>query len=309
MTKAPKNSVVMCFDKPYGPAACVVLTSLLLNSGGTEFQIDLLQTGTDPEVDQALAKLAVTFNRIIHQHVVDERDLAHFHVSNHITPAAYLRFFIPDYVRASKALYLDCDLIVQCDIGALFAIDLVDNELIAGVEDVNGSPYAKLRLGISDTYINSGVLLMDLECWRKEGIRQRLTEFYKANTDKITWHDQCVINGALSGRKQTLDYRFNLLLNDLQSQAIQYNDFSEDTFEGVFHFNSTVKPWYGWCNPKYKVLWEKYAAVSPIAPNEVSMPRDNNEWFMLAQFKEKQGDYREASNIYRQLLQYNQSVS
>lgn len=309
MTEALKNSVVMCFDKAYGPAACVALTSLLLNSGSTDFQIDLLQTGTDPEVEQALAKLAVTFNRVVNQHDIDEHILDDFHVSNHISHTAYLRFFIPDYVHAAKALYLDCDLIVQCDVGELFAIDLAVDELVAGVEDLTGSKHAKGQLGIPDAYINSGVLLLNVERWRQEKIPQRLAAYYSENPNKITWHDQCVINGALSGKKQLLDKRFNLLLNDLLSGAIQAKDFSESTFKGIFHFNSTVKPWHSWCNPKYKVLWEKYAAVSPIAPKEVSTPRDYNEWLILAQFKENQGDYREASNIYRQLLQCNQSVS
>jgi lipopolysaccharide biosynthesis glycosyltransferase len=309
MTDANKRSVVMCFDRGYGSAACVTLTSLFLNSPNTEFQVDLLQLDTDPALDDALQKLAVTFNREIHQHHVDKNLLSNFHISNHVTQTAYLRFYIPKFLQTTKALYLDCDVIVQCDVGVLFSIDLAPETLVAGVEDLTGSAYAKAKLGLSDVYINSGVLLFNPLQWQKTNITAQLVDYYSDHTEKITWHDQCVINGALSGRKQTLDYRFNLLLNDLQSQAIQYNDFSEDTFEGVFHFNSTVKPWHRWCDQKYKALWDKYAKVSPCAPKEIMVPRDYSEWQMLAQHHESCNAFREANAIYRELLAHNQGAN
>lgn len=269
MTETNKNSVVMCFDSAYASAACVTLASLFLNSGDTEFQVDLLQTSSNPTVDRALAKLATTFNRVINQHEVNEHVLDDFHISNHISPTTYLRFFIPDYVQATKAVYLDCDLIVQCDIGELFAINLDAEDLIAGAEDLVGGPYAKPRLGISDTYINAGVLLLDVKRWRKEKIKDRLINYYRANVDKITWHDQCVINGALTGHKKVIAPKFNMLLHDLENQARAIKNFTAAQFEGVFHYNSTTKPWHAQCAPRYKALWDKYAAVAPISPQEL----------------------------------------
>lgn len=306
MTKTVQNSVVMCFDKAYGPAACVALTSLFLNSERTEFQVDLLQTDSDPDLDQALEKLAITFNRCINQHMVDERRLTGFHVSSHISSSAYLRFFIPDYVKSKKALYLDCDLIVQCDIGELFSIEFVNDELIAGVEDLTGGPYAKSRLGITDTYVNSGVMLIDIERWRNAQVSDHLIQYYQANAEKITWHDQCVINGALSGRKRLLDSNYNFLLHDIETGAIQDRSFSACSFKGIFHFNSTIKPWHRWCDRQYKLLWESYATVSPSAPTEIIEPRNLDEWHTLARYHEGAGEYQASSNIYRQLLAINQ---
>lgn len=299
----------MCFDRAYGPAACVALTSLFLNSPNTEFEVDLLQLDADPKLDDALKKLAVTFNRDIRQHYVDQKLLTNFHASNHITQTAYLRFFIPEYVNATRVLYLDCDLIVQCDVDKLFSINLAPGALIAGVEDLSGSSYAKAVLGISDTYINSGVLLLDPTQWKKHRVTDQLISYYSANANKVTWHDQCVINGALTNKKQALDFRFNLLANDLQNKTLLCDNFSENHFDGIFHFNSTVKPWHLWCYAPYKALWDRYASVAPCVPDTVSTPRNLNEWQLLADNHERRGEYQEANHIYRQLLKHNQSAN
>lgn len=270
MSNVCENSVVMCFDKNYGPMACVALTSVFINSKDADFVVDLIQVEDDQWLNLALNKMAHLYKRDIRQHYVDKSLLNEFHVSNHITKTAYLRLFIPDYVVAKKALYLDCDLIVQCNVRDIFSIGLEENQLIAGVEDLTGQEYAKARLGISDQYINSGVLLVDVEEWRRMDVSRRFVEYYSNNVEKITWHDQCVINGALEGRKKTIDAKFNTLINDMKTQFVASKTFCADNFYGIFHYNSTTKPWHLTCEPEYKALWDMYAAVSPIKPQESS---------------------------------------
>jgi lipopolysaccharide biosynthesis glycosyltransferase len=98
------------------------------------------------------------------------------------------RLFIPDFVDADLALYLDCDVIVTLDIAELFARDM-DGKALAGVHDTGQSTdpenAAYLRgLGIApENYFYSGMLLMN--CAR---LRERHASLKEAVFSIIAGH-------------------------------------------------------------------------------------------------------------------------
>ena len=98
----------------------------------------------------------------------------------YINIATYYRLklasLLPD---VSKIIYLDCDIIVNSDISELFDVNM-DECLVAGVRDIN-----RRMLKINPKYVNAGVLLLNLDMWRKENFEQKLLDYTKNNIDNI----------------------------------------------------------------------------------------------------------------------------
>ena len=101
----------------------------------------------------------------------------------------WLDRFLPEEIE--RVLYLDCDIVCSRDIAELWDIDL--GECVAGaVPDplsllepmAEGLGHDAARLvGLefdkSDTYFNSGAVLIDLPKWRKEDLASKISsQFY-----------------------------------------------------------------------------------------------------------------------------------
>ena len=78
---------------------------------------------------------------------------------DHISSAAYARYFIPQFVAEERVLYLDSDLVVNRDLQPLFDIPL-EGKLVAAVGDAGGYGF------------NSGVLLIDNRAWKERQLHQ-----------------------------------------------------------------------------------------------------------------------------------------
>ena len=87
---------------------------------------------------------------------------------------------LPDSVR--KALYLDCDTIVNGSIRPMYETEL-GNHLAGMVMEPTVYREMKESIGMEkdEPYYNSGVLLMDLEAWRNQDVLGQLLEFYRVH--------------------------------------------------------------------------------------------------------------------------------
>ena len=96
----------------------------------------------------------------------------------HITGVTYYRLQLPSLLaHAEKCIYLDCDVLVCQDLSELFCLDIKE-KYIAGVraprhyrtEKVIQETLLRLEIPAIDQYINAGVMLMNLDRMRKDGI-------------------------------------------------------------------------------------------------------------------------------------------
>ena len=67
----------------------------------------------------------------------------------------FFRYFIPQFVKEDKALYLDSDIIVRSNIDELF------------LEDITDYPLAAVADALVPSTFNSGVMLINVALWRK----------------------------------------------------------------------------------------------------------------------------------------------
>lgn len=147
--------------------------------------------------------------------------------SVHITKSALYRMFLPDILPLDKVIYLDCDLVVRGDIKGLWKYNPKE---IAGVLD----PCSSVR--ITDKYINSGVLVMNLKNLRSNDYKKRLLAVQPRCRTMLA--DQDVINLALD--IENIPAKWNTPCRDYKDQPKEYYDKEHAK---IIHYTGRFKPW------------------------------------------------------------------
>ena len=117
---------------------------------------------------------------------------------------SYLRCYFSKVLKEDKILYLDADTLVVDNIEKLWDIDL---DILAGVHE--GGEWNKhlWTYGLDNTYINSGVLLMNLKGIREERLDDSM--IYLLNNNRFAFPDQDVINLVCRNRIHYLSNIYN----------------------------------------------------------------------------------------------------
>ena len=177
---------------------------------------------------------------------------------DHISSAAYARYFIPQFVAEERVLYLDSDLVVNRDLQPLFDIPL-EGKLVAAVGDAGGYGF------------NSGVLLIDNRAWKEK----QLQEIFIKETDRIMGlvqsgqmedfnGDQTVLNHVLAQDWLPMDKIYNLQVgHDLVAFYSGWDGhFELDQEPLIIHYTTFRKPWNSEVSYRYRQLWWDFQALS-----------------------------------------------
>ena len=166
--------------------------------------------------------------------------------------AAAYRFAFPGLIPDSdKILYLDSDLIILKDIAPLFKIDLGLN-YVGGADDI-GYRYSRQmnpqKFFCKGTYINSGVLLMNLKLMREDNIEKKLISTILREQHRITYCDQDVINMVCAGRILILPHKWNTKsISKSNHYPVIINPKREEILKAakdpsILHYITNDKPW------------------------------------------------------------------
>lgn len=207
--------------------------------------------------------------------------------STHFTKAIFYRLEIPTRIKQKKCIYLDSDIVINDDLSELFNLN-IDDYYIAGVKDGSGDaligndeiPYKNtLKLFMSqkimNNYINSGVLLWNLEKIRKDNLVPQFYEFIQKYVfdEKISkLGDQDCLNLVCGEKILTLPLKYNvtsaLVCGGYQSHPYVKTLYSQkewqDAYEKpvIFHYTTQeAKPWNCLVGDKSS-LWWHYANQS-----------------------------------------------
>ena len=147
-------------------------------------------------------------------------------LSTFFTPYCLLRLYadlVPEL--PSKLLYLDTDVVALQDPKKLYRINNNKYELV-GVVDYYGQHWARTNL-FERNYMNSGVLLMNLDLIRETGLFKKTRK--RIGRSKMLLPDQTSLN-IYAQRRMLVDRK--------------YNEQKKETDETVFrHFSTTFKFW------------------------------------------------------------------
>ena len=197
----------------------------------------------------------------------------------HISYNAYYRLKAAEVIplKYDKCLYFDCDVIVNTDLLELFNTQLNDY-YVAGVKAVgyffsefNAQKYCE-QIGIPNIqqYINSGVLLFNLQKIREDNITELWIE--EALKNKLPG-DQDVINKICFDHIKHIPYKYNVCAirlyekDELLRKALSQTEINEARQSPlIIHYANEEKPWQ---NPNLALAkyWWKYAQNTPYKHN------------------------------------------
>jgi lipopolysaccharide biosynthesis glycosyltransferase len=189
-------------------------------------------------------------------HYAINRRLNHFFTDKHISKEAYLRILAPEVLPShlDRIIYIDSDVVVLDDLQPLWKINLGDNVLAAAPDYPRLppviAPERRTALGIPQewTYVNSGVLLLDLARWRRERLTQRLFDYIDRHGPALEFWDQDAINAVLHQAILVVDCRWNLQARMYRSGRRAFPMEFQATREArhrpaIVHFTGSEKPW------------------------------------------------------------------
>ncbi len=191
-------------DDNYIPYLDVAVASLIANASKEySYRILVLNTGLDPEnvskiMQNECPGVIIEFVDIS-RHLENIQD--HFKDVYHFSIVTYYRLFIASlFPQYDKILYLDCDIVVLGDISELYHTPLGDNILGAAPEQYVQNTgefrrYAQIALGVDpDDYVNAGVLVMNLEAFRKNRIEEKFVKLITEYDFDLLDPDQAYLN-------------------------------------------------------------------------------------------------------------------
>lgn len=170
---------------------------------------------------------------------------------------------LPDSIKT--ILYMDGDTICLSSIKEVFMMDI--DGYAAACTEVKVPVYRKVSLGLkeSDSYFQSGVMLMNLDWWRRYRIGEQCLAFIRENPDILPRWDQDAMNAVLVGKIKKLDSRWNVYLDTLSGGTWG------DVEPRIVHYTGSVlyKPWYKNSISEYQYIYLKYREYTPYEKNEL----------------------------------------
>ncbi len=196
-----------------------------------------------------------------------------------------LRLLIPHCIpaRFDKVIYLDADVYVQADLLELWRQDLGNDALLA----VSNVPYhrsadyhsASRRQGLhtSRQDFNLGVMVLNLERWRRHGTAQRMAGIVNSLGDGTDDLDYQTFNAVFRDTWSSLQPNWNIMAD--------HHALRQDPM--IVHFAGANKPWQLNCQHWGKVQWRRLlqesgwfrpslTSASVDADNAVSIVQQDN---------------------------------
>lgn len=170
------------------------------------------------------------------------------------------------FPELDRLIYLDCDLIVRKSLKSLWETSL-DGRMLGAVEDQGRDEKLanEKRLLGANFYMNSGVLLFDLEAWRTREAERRFVDYARTSSHiPRCWHDQSLLNAVLWKEVLSLDRTWNAMVSTREgipdNPAIVHYTYSKPWKYRYRHVPFAADYW------KYrkKTLWGNRDALAEI---------------------------------------------
>ena len=274
------NIVYIATDS-YTSMLGISIQSLVMNyKAGEELNLYICSTDLKEEHKKEISALIAGCHGKIY--FVDVSDFAeHFSFSfdtSGFHPIVLARLMLAEYLpnNIATVLYLDCDVIINGDIWALEK-EKLDNFAFAAVPELCMPQKQKEQIGLSDRdiYFNCGVLLINLDYWRRNHISETFLDYFARQQGKLLYNDQDILNHCCKGKIKKLSHTYNYnpalyyfpryFIKNYQPayymEAREYNVIRKNPV--LIHFMGEERPWFHGNHNPYSAVYEKYKKESP----------------------------------------------
>lgn len=197
----------------------------------------------------------------------------------------YARLTIPEFIDEKKILYLDCDIFVRKSIATLYNEDL-GSFYAGGVVDycVKSRKWpSRLFLDDKDNslYFNAGVLLINLELWKKNNVGQTLLEDCSKNSYRYRYADQDAINVVLRSGIKSIDPRWNVMDYFYSRDLFLKEDILEKLDNIIL--DPYIRHFKGWKKNSLYPNRDEYIKLMLNSPWKDAVEFDDPKWIVCIQ--------------------------
>jgi lipopolysaccharide biosynthesis glycosyltransferase len=245
----PSLNLALAVDEGYLGGLAGTLVGIARGCPYARIHTYILDCGVTDEswrdFTQVLSAYSKNFD--FHRLVIEDSTLIRFAPdirSRGLNNSTYARFLLPELLPdTDRILYLDCDLLIDADLGPLMSTDLA-GALIGAVEDDhtpllggNVNPALLSPAEIQLPAFNAGVILMDLAALRRADLIAPVIDLIPQMQSRL--QSQAVLNYVLKNRWQALPKKWN-------RQRFVTENFSiyRDHPQSIWHFIGKMKPWH-----------------------------------------------------------------
>lgn len=255
-----KLNVFCATDEAYVEMTHVMLRSLVLNSRPSLSRIHVFGWRLSDRAAEAFTAIApdlVVVHRL--RDLPPTLEPIRFRIVGMVP--TWLRLVAPDLIPVSdeNLLYIDCDCIVDRDIGELARFDM-GTSLFAAVRDCSVAKHPlwleRLRLPPGTPYFNAGVMLFNHRLYRSGAWSRKAVELTLDDPVRVSMNDQDVFNLLVAGDWLPLPASYNAHLPSSVTRRAE----GRDLFEGahIIHYVGRYKPTDDDCHHAAREVYLRY---------------------------------------------------
>lgn len=279
-------------DSNYVRHCAVTLVSLFENNRKEQITAHIIARDLSDAEKKILIDLATPYGNLVCFYEPDIKLLEGFTIrkfSKRISMATYYRCILSELLPADidRLLYLDCDIVIVGDISEYWNTPLDNETGVAAVEDMGCNEPARyeiLKYPMEDSYFNAGVLLINLDYWRKNDVAHACVDYFHKYPERILFNDQDLLNSILHKNKILVDLKWNVqdafYRRPKQMDEAWKEKFSEVLKHPVILHYTNRKPWeYDSQHPLREVYFQ-YLDMTPWKGERIL----NNPYYQLKRF-------------------------
>ncbi len=244
-------NILVTLDENYIPYLNVMLSSMLHSNPGHRFHVYLLHTSIRPTALENTRRLLEGAGELI-PIAAKNIGLNNAPTTSRYPVEIYYRIFAAKYLpdTLDRVLYLDPDLIVNGSLEALWSMPLDDYCFAAASH--TGKLMTKLngiRLDMDEEapYINSGVMMMNLNKLREEQDLDEVFRFIEERGNLLILPDQDIISSLYGSKILALDsFRYNMTERLYMQHAPFERELDMNWIRNhavIIHYCGRNKPW------------------------------------------------------------------
>lgn len=126
--------------------------------------------------------------------------------------ATNMKMFIPQFLNENieRLLYIDSDTVITDSIKDFYEMDMQGKPIAMGLDSLGGKHKLLIGLNEVDDYYNAGIILYDMEQWRKQQCTEKIVNHVKHVRAHYMSPDQDLLNVVFKNNICRFDLRHNL---------------------------------------------------------------------------------------------------
>lgn len=257
-------NIIFASDNNFVRYLGTAILSLTANKlPATKIDITVLDDGMSEENKEKLRQCVVGDGVALHFLDIGTLHLDKIQLPSHErwSKTIYARLFAPDIVPYKRYLYLDCDMVIRGDLQELFDIDL-GGAPIGAVRDASEKEQERKLMqhyGLSvPKHLNSGLLLVDADAWKRARIGERAMEFIQKYV--FLAPDQDALNCVCAGNWKVLDGKYNDRTNRDNPDAV------------IIHYVQKPFRYFSYLRPAAREIFFSYFRRTPWGGEKIVYP-------------------------------------